>query len=288
MIIVGCPSSAELAKNISRKVKGAKFSLLNSKKFPDGETRLRFEKNVKGEHIVLVQSLFNPNDKIIEILFAAHTAKDLGAKKVTLVAPYLSYMRQDIRFYANDCISAKVQGELFKVFDEVITIDPHLHRIHSLNKVFKKGIRLSANSLIADYIKHHLKNPLVIGPDAESYQWADKIAEELHSHAIVLKKKRYNSRHVAIKLKNNISLKGCEVAIVDDIISTGHTMMETVKEAKKHGASKVYCICVHGLFADDAITKLKKLGAHVISTNTVPNESSKIDVSGIIAKALSK
>jgi len=284
-LIIGCSSSQELAKRVARKIK-AKYSDLNVKKFPDGETRLKFKTSVKGKDIVLVQTLYNPNDKIVEILFAAHTAKDLGAKSVTLVAPYISYMRQDTRFYAGDCISARVQARLFNVFDKVITIDPHLHRIHRMTDVFKHGKRLSANSLIADYIKHHLKNPMVIGPDAESYQWADKIAEELHSHAIVLKKKRYNARHVAIKLKDNISLKGRDVVIVDDIISTGHTMMEAVKQAKKHGAKKIYCICVHGLYALNADKKLKKMGVTLISTNTVPNPTTRIDVAELIAGSL--
>jgi len=286
MIIVGCSASQELARKIARKLK-AEFLALEVRHFPDGEIYLRFKKTVKGNTVVLVQSFFDPEEKIIEVLFAAHTAKDLGAKKVILMAPYLAYMRQDKRFHPGECISSHVMAKLFRVFDELITIDPHLHRIHKLSNLFKmKTKRLSANSLISAYIKKHFKNILVVGPDEESYQWARKVAEKIKAHAIVLKKRRYTSRKVRIKIHGE-NIKGKNIIIVDDIISTGHTMIETVREAKRHGAKNVYCLCVHGIFAEDAYKKLKKAGAkQIISTNTVPSKTSKIDVSDIIADSL--
>lgn len=286
MIIIGCSASKDLAKKISKKLKKP-YSELFVSKFPDNELYVRFKTNVKNKTVVLVQSLFEPNEKIIEILFAAYTAKDLGAKKLVLVAPYLAYMRQDKRFHPSGCISSEVIAKLFRVFDELITIDPHLHRHHSLRKLFKiKSKKLSANSLIADYIKKHFKNSIILGPDEESYQWAKKVAEKIKSHAIVLKKRRYTSRKVRIKIKG-MNLKGKNIVVVDDIISTGHTMMETVKEAKHLGAKKIECVCVHGIFAENAYEKLKKLGVkRIVSTNTIPNKAAKIDVSGLIADSL--
>ncbi|MFH1848901.1 MAG: ribose-phosphate diphosphokinase [archaeon] len=284
-MIIGCSASVELARNIARRAND-EFSPLLSEKFPDGETHLRFRTGIRGKDIALVQSLAHPNDKLIEILFAAHTARDLGARSVTLVAPYMAYLRQDKRFYPNECISARVTARLFRVFDRVITIDPHLHRIHRMSDLFRHSTRLSANSLIGEYIEEHFRDSLIIGPDEESCQWARKIAQHIKSHAVVLKKKRYNSRHVSIRIRGDVDLR-TNVVIVDDIISTGHTMIETVKEAKKLGAKKIYCICVHGIFAEDALTRLRKAGAAgIISTNSIEGPTSKIDISPLIARSL--
>jgi len=290
MIIIGCSGSVDVARSIAKKA-GKRFVKLDVRRFPDHEMFLKFpgSVSVRGKSVVLVQSLDHPSGKIIEVLFAAHTAKDLGAKKVILVAPYLAYMRQDKRFHYGECVSARVMGKLFSVFDAVITIDPHLHRIHNLADIFRHGTKLSANYLIGNYVKKHFKRNIIIGPDEESYQWARLVAKHIKSHAIVLKKKRWSAKKVRIKIKENIDLSKEDVVIIDDIISTGHTMIETVKEAKRLKAKRVYCMCVHGILADNAYQKLKKAGAAgIISTNTVKNKTNRIDVSGIIAKELEK
>ncbi len=285
--VIGFSDSSALAKKIARQVK-AKYSELELKKFPDGETYLRFKDDVKGKEVIFIESLNNPNEKIFDLILASHTAKELGAKKLTLVAPYMCYMRQDKRFNSGEAISSKIIGKLFHNFNKIITVDPHLHRYKSLKQVFSGNpVRLSANELISSYIKKNLKNVLIIGPDAESYQWAEEIAKHVKSHAIVLRKRRFNSRSVKIRLNNNVSLKGKDVVIVDDIISTGHTMIETVKEAKKHKAKNIYCIAVHGLNVENAYLKLKKLGVKkIIATNTIPGKDSLIDVSGLISESL--
>ena len=302
-MIIGCSNSKRLAKNIARKSR-QEYSELIIKKFPDGETYLRFKTDVKNKkskrffkpqnnilsnkEIVLVNSCHpNPNDALIELLFAAQTAKELGAKKVTIVASYIAYLRQDKRFHEGECKSNSIIAELLNCADELITIDPHLHRIKSLNDIFKiKTKRLSANKAIADFIEQNHKNALIIGPDEESYQWAEKIAEEINSHAIILRKKRYNSRSVRIKLKQDVDFKNKDVVIVDDIISTGHTMIEPIKQLKQKGVKKITCICVHGLFVEDALERLKRLGVDVISTNTIESKVSKIDVSKLVADNL--
>ena len=288
MIIVGWSASQKIAKEIAKKLKKPYYDL-KVDSFPDGETHLRFTNNAKGKNVVLVQTLNNPNDKLIEVIFAAYTAKDLGAKKVTLVAPYMAYLRQDKRFHSGECVSNKIIAKLFEVFDEIITIDPHLHRIKSLGKLFhKKTITLTANPLLSQYIKSKIKNAAVIGPDAESFQWALDVAKSAGCKATVLKKKRYSSTTVRIKLHEPELVKGKNVVIVDDIISTGHTMMETIKESKRAGAKSIYCICVHGIYADNSLPKLRKMGAKVIATNTIEGETSKINVAELISQALKK
>ncbi len=288
MIIIGCSASRKIAREISRKLRRPYYDL-KVDSFPDGETHLGFANDLKGKNVVLVQTLNNPNDKLIEVIFAAYTARDLGAKKVTLVVPYMAYLRQDKRFHAGECVSNRIIARLFSVFDEIITIDPHLHRVKSLGKLFhKKTITLTANPLLAGYIRKNIRDAAVIGPDAESFQWALDVARGAGCRATVLKKKRYSSTTVRIKLHEPKIAKGKNVVIVDDIVSTGHTMMETIKEAKKAGAKSIFCLCVHGIYADNALPKLRKMGAKVIATDTIPGETSKIGVAGLICDALKK
>jgi len=285
MIIIGCSKGKHLAQKIAKKLKGT-YSNLEVKKFPDGEISVRFINNVSGKVVVLVQSFYgNINDCVVEVIFAAETAKDFGAKKVFLVAPYFPYLRQDKRFKPGQAISNKITaGVISRYFDKVYIIDPHLHRETELSHLFSiQAERLTSNPYIADYIKKNIKNPLIVGPDWESYKWARNVAEMLGVASRILKKKRYSSYHVEIRLNKKIDLKGKNVVIVDDIISTGNTIQETAKILKRLGAGKIYCICVHGIFADNALSKLKRAKISVVSTNTIPSKVAKIDVSGVIA-----
>jgi ribose-phosphate pyrophosphokinase len=288
MIIVGCSNSPKLGLSLSRKVK-CSYLKLEKKHFPDGELYIRFKKSVKGQHVVLVQSFHpNPQEALVEIIWAAETARDLGAKKVTLVAPYLGFMRQDKRFNAGEAVSAKIAGKLIGNYvDKVVTVDPHAHRIRDLQSVFGcKFVSLTSNGAIAGFIKKNLKCDVVVGPDAESYQWAEAIAKHVGVKAVVLRKKRHSSRSVKVRFVEQVDFKGKAVVITDDIISTGHTMVEAVKAAKKKGAKSVVCVGVHGVFVEDAVGKMRKVGAGVITTDTIENEQAKIDVAALIAEAL--
>ena len=236
-----------------------------------------------------MQSFYrNISDCIIEVILAAKTAEDLGAKKIILAAPYFPYMRQDKRFHKGEAVSQLIiTGLIDKYFDSVYLMDPHLHRKNRMEYLFRiKSKRLTANSLIAAYIRKHIKNPVIIGPDEESYKWAKNVAEMIGAESRILKKKRYSSYHVEIKLNKKINLRSKNAVIVDDIISTGNTILETAKILRRFGAKKIYCICVHGIFVNDALNKLKKAKINVISTNTIPNKAAKIDVSGVIGEEL--
>ncbi len=282
--VVGCSNGVALGKSIARKLR-VPFEELLVQKFPDGELKIKFHSPVKGRHIMLVQTLHPPNEELVELVFALHTAKTLGAR-VTLVVPYMAYLRQDMRFHPGECVSNSIAAGLLSEADHIITIDPHLHRVKDLRQIFRCPVKtLSANSLLADFIRKRYKKELILGPDEESYQWAAKIAEAVKAHAVVLRKKRYGSRKVSIKIRG-VDIKGKTVVIVDDIVSSGHTMLETIKEAKRLGARKIVCLTVHGIFAENALAKIRKLGATVHATNTVPNKVADIDVSGIIVDAL--
>jgi ribose-phosphate pyrophosphokinase len=290
MIVVGLSNSQKLAKKIARRTKSA-FCPVIKNHFPDGEMYLRFLKNVKGQHVVLVQSFQpNPQEAFVEVILAAANARDLGAKKVTLVAPYLGYMRQDKRFNLGEPVSALITAKLIgRYVDRVVTVDPHAHRIPDLGTIFHCAFTaLTANRLLAEAIKKHLNADVVIGPDAESYQWAERIADFIKVPVTVFKKTRYSSRRVEVHVVNEIDLRGKQVVITDDIVSTGKTVIQAIKAAKKRGAKSVSCVAVHGVFAEDAYPKLRKAGAaHILTTNTIEkSKNSIIDVSSLIADAL--
>lgn len=282
MIFSGINSS-KIAGKIA-KHKKQKVNELRVKEFPDGELYLRFMKPIKGKNVEIIQTFHpNPNKALLISYFSIITAKELGAKKVRLIAPYLGFMRQDKRFHSGECQSNKIMADLLSSADEVITFDPHLHRINDMNEIFKtKTKKLSANKTIEEYIKKNWKDPWIIGPDSESYQWAKEIAKHINAHSTILKKKRYSSTVVRIKVKN-VEVKGKDVIIVDDIISSGNTMIEPIKQLKKMGAKSITCICIHGIFALDALQRLRRLGVKVISTNTIENPVSKIDISSVAA-----
>lgn len=287
MLIFGGEHSLALAKKIAAHKKAKCYSL-DLKKFPDGELYIRFPVEVRGEEVVIVQSMQpQPNDGLLHAYFACETAKDLGAKKITVVAPYIAYMRQDARFNPGECVTNVIVGKMFNTV-KFLTIDAHLHRTREITKLFGPGAQhLTSNSVVAQYIKKNFKNAVILGPDWESFQWAEKIAKMIHLPVTVLEKKRFSSRKVEVKMKIPIDFKGKNVVIVDDIISTGNTMIKACKLVKSLGAKSVHAIGVHGLFAEGALDKMKRNGfSSIVSTNTTENPVAKIDVSGVIAEKL--
>ena len=290
MIIIGCSKGLHLAQKIAKKLK-ASFSELRVKSFPDGETNLRFMKDVKGKEVVLVQSFYgNINDLIIEIFFAAETARDLGAKKVILAAPYFPYFRQDKRFKTGQCVSIEIMaGFVNKYFDGILVIDPHLHREKNLSELFNiRHEKLTANYYIGRWIKKNIRNPLIVGPDWESYKWAQRVAEEIGCDYVIMEKKRFSGRDVKVTLNKKVNFKGKNVILVDDMISTGNTIIEAAKNFRKMGVKKFNCVAVHGIFVEKALERLKKNGINVITTNTIPSRVSKIDISDLITEGIKK
>ena len=291
LIITSCGNSIPIAKSIARKLK-VKYSPLTINSFPDGDIYLKFDTKLKGKKLVIVQS-FHPNSdmSLFDIIFAAETAKDLGAKKVILVAPYLAYMRQDKRFNPGEAISSKIMAKLLNnSIDKIITIDPHLHRYKSLKDIFTiPSKKLTANPVIANYIhkKFNNKKTVILGPDWESYQWAEDIAKHCNMPATVLEKKRYSSHKVKVKMIKPIPIEGKDVVIIDDIISTGHTIIEAAKKAKKAGAKSITAIGVHGLFVD-GLDIFKKLNIKIVSTNCIEHKTNKIDITPLIVEVLKK
>src|SRR3989338_10125229 len=285
-MIVSLSGNPKVARNVSKLLHSSCMQL-EQKKFPDGELYLRFPKKL-DKNVVFIQSFYGEiNDRLVEAYFAAKEARK-HSKKITLVATYFPYLRQDEQFNPGEIVSNKIAAELASdAFDEVAVFDPHLHREGKLSDIFTvKATKLTANPLIAEYIRKKIKNPFIIGPDWESYKWAERVAEIVGCESAILEKKRKSSRKVVVKLTKKIEISDKNVVIIDDIISTGHTLLEAIKDLRKIGAKKITCIAVHGIFAENALEKLRKAKVSVITTNTIPNPTSKIDVSKVIADYL--
>ncbi|HDO7888680.1 TPA: ribose-phosphate pyrophosphokinase, partial [Legionella pneumophila] len=245
----------------------------------------------KNRSLIVVDSLNQPDEKILPLLFFAKTAKELGAQKIGLIAPYLSYLRQDKRFHEGEGITSRYFADILSTsFDWLMTIDPHLHRYHSLDEIYSiPTFVLHATAPIATWIKHHVPKPVLIGPDVESEQWVADIAEKGSFPYVILEKVRHGDKEVAISVPNLLKLESSTPILVDDIISTARTMVETVKQLHQAGVKSVVCIGVHALFAQDAYPLLSGIeGVQIITCNTIRHVTNAIDVSDLIAKDLAQ
>ena len=257
--------------------------------FPDGETSVTIDSEVDGRDIIFIAQLDNPNPKFLPLLFAAETTKALGGKRVALIAPYLPYMRQDIQFHPGEGVTSKYFAKLIShYFDALITIDPHLHRWHALNELYTIPAKtLHAMDEVSHWIQNNVTNPVLIGPDAESSQWVADISGKIHVPFLILEKVRKGDRVVEIFMSNIGLYKDCTPVLVDDIISTAATMIETVIHLKALKMKAPVCIGVHALFAGNAYTDLINAGADkIITCNTIAHVSNVINLKDVLVKAI--
>ena len=258
-------------------------------RFPDGELRLRLPPSLPAT-VVVFRSLDRPNEKLLELLLVARTARQLGAERVALVSPYLAYMRQDIAFNAGEVVSQQVVGGfLADLFDDVITIDPHLHRIDSLDEAIPvmHAVALSGAPLLGELIAAHHEHPLLIGPDAESAQWVAQAAAAHGWASGVCTKQRQGDREVVIELPAGLDPAGRAVVLVDDMASSGRTVARAAEALLAAGAVSVDVALTHALFADDALEVVKAAGVgEVWSTDSVAHPSNAVAVAPMLADAL--
>jgi ribose-phosphate pyrophosphokinase len=270
---------------------GAQSGSLVLHRFPDGECRVRIDQPLRDKLVVIVTRLDCPDDKLLPLLFAAATARDLGADAVGLVAPYLAYMRQDRRFHAGEGISARYfSGVLSQAVDWLVTVDPHLHRIRKLEQLFPIPVEsVHAAPLMADWIRTHVKSPMLIGPDDESVQWVGALANQLGVAHALLSKRRSNDRTVELGLPDLSPCLGHQPVLVDDIIASGATMLQAIRLLRRAGWPSPACMAVHAVFAGNAYEALQVAGAIRIATcNTIPHPSNAIDVSELLAAAVAR
>jgi ribose-phosphate pyrophosphokinase len=253
--------------------------------FPDGESLVRVA-TPAGRDAYLVRSLHDPNAKLVETLLATDALRRAGAQTVTLIAPYLPYMRQDAVFRRGEPISQHVIGRcLGAAFDGVVTVQPHLHRVDSLSEVVPGPSRaLSAAGPIAAWIGRQ-SGTWVIGPDEESRPWVEAIACPIGASFAIAEKKRRGDVSVGVRLPR--LPRGCRAVIVDDIASSGATIAATARAARRAGAAVVDAAVVHAIFARGAGRRIRSAGVRrLVSCDTIPHPSNAISVAPLIAAAM--
>lgn len=274
------PRAARLAA-----LTGGEVCALEMHTFPDGETCPRLMQSVSGGSIAIVCTLNQPNEKFMPLVFAAEAAREQGARKIGLIAPYLAYMRQDMAFQPGEAITSRTFACLVsRTFDWLITVDPHLHRTHSLSEIYSIPTRtLHAGLAIAAWIKENVTHPFLIGPDEESRQWVAEVAARCHASFAILSKERLGDRDV-LTATDHLSLPdNATPVLLDDIVSSGGTMVETIRSIRPQTSRPPIIVAIHGVFAPGAERAIRETGARLITSNSVPGVHAAIDVDGLIA-----
>jgi len=271
--------------------------MVDRHRFPDGEMRLRLPVVLSGR-VLLWRSLDRPNDKLVELLIAAPAARELGARELVLACPYLAYMRQDAAFAPGEAVSQRHVGRFLSgLFDTVLTVDPHLHRVSSLDAVLPgcRTIVVSAAGALGAHVAALADDPLLIGPDEESLPWVRRAALEGartasrrrpldHTTCI---KQRLGNHAVTIRLADDVALAGRRVVLVDDLASTARTLEAAARICLARGAASVDAAVVHALLDEDAERSLRQAGVRRLwSSCSVPHRSNAIDVVPLLAAAL--
>ena len=287
-MICAMPGNEKFAERLCTELRTQAVTL-ESRHFPDGESYLRFRQDLKGQEVALVCTLNDPDGKTLPLLFAARTARELGASKIGLVAPYLGYMRQDRRFQDGEAVtSVHFAALLSQAFDWLVTVDPHLHRRGSLSEIYSIPNKVvAAAPAMAQWIRANVSEPLVVGPDSESEQWAAEVAAACAAPHAVMSKTRVGDRRVEIEAPPLSRWKGRTPVLLDDIISSARTMALAARKIQEAGLRAPICIGVHGVFSPDALDALRDAGVtKVVSTNSITHETNGIDVSALVARAM--
>ncbi len=284
MYILGGTSAKNVAGNLANKIQQPLLQA-TYKRFPDDEFYVRVLDDISGEDVMIVQTAY-PDQKIVELLLMQDAVHDAGAKKITVVLPYFGYSRQDKKFEEGEAISSRAVAQHISMYaDCVITVDPH--KQHILKFFTVPAYSCSAVSTIAQHLKE--KNiDFVLAPDKGAKDRAKEAATLIDCEYDYLEKTRIDGTTVKVTPKK-LDARGKHVAIIDDIISTGGTMANSIKELKKQGAKTVSVACTHGLFVGGAKEKLLSADCdEIISTDTIETEFSKVSAAGCIAEFLLK
>jgi ribose-phosphate pyrophosphokinase len=283
-IVYSLPGHEKLRTRLSAVLECVEGTL-TVREFPDGETYVRGETPCSGDAIVAA-NLFQPNAQILPLLYSVRAVRQLGAKRVVLVSPYLPYMRQDKRFKSGEVVTSRIFSKLLSdTVDGLVTVDPHLHRFSNLDEIYSIPTRAQhAAPAMAHWIRAHVKRPLFVGPDSESRQWVSGIAELSGAPFIVLSKVRRGDRDVEIIVPPHRPWHGHTPVLIDDIISTAQTMIVAVGHLMQAGYAAPVCVGVHAVFARGAFDSLKRAGAaDIVTCNTIEHPSNAVDLTATLA-----
>jgi ribose-phosphate pyrophosphokinase len=267
---------------------GVPWALVQRHRFPDGESKLRLPPQLPADVLVL-RGLHHPHDKLVELLITLPAARALGARRILLVAPYLAYMRQDMAFTPGEAVSQRhIAALLAAHVDGLVTVDPHLHRIASLDEVMPgcRSLALSAAPLLGAWVAQHVPGALLLGPDEEALQWVAAAGQAQALDHAVCHKQRLGDRDVRVTLPQ-LPLQGRAVVLMDDVASTGRTLAEAAAAALAAGAASVDVAVTHALFVGDALAQLRAAGVrHVWSSDAVPHATAVVPLAGLLAGAV--
>lgn len=285
--LLSMPGTEDLGARVAAEL-GVPHAVVETHRFPDGETRVAVRREVAAS-AALVARLDGPDARIVPALLAASAARARGAARLGLVAPYLPYMRQDVEFTPGEAVSARVVPALLRSgFDWLVTVDPHLHRIHDLAEVFGGEARtVAAAPAVAAWLRARVAAPLVVGPDRESEQWVADVAERLGAPHVVLTKVRRGDHDVEVRLPDEALDRGRTPVLVDDLVSTAGTMIQGVRALRGAGLPAPVCVGVHGLFVGRAYEDLLGAGpAAIATTDSVVHATNAIGVAPLLADAV--
>lgn len=291
--VYGFEETADAARRLAAAL-NLPFREIELHRFPDGESLVRVD-SVPSSGAgggLLYRSLDHPNDKLIELMLAASVLRDAGAAPLTLLAPYLCYMRQDKAFRPGEAVSQGVVGRFLSgLFERVVTVEPHLHRTHRLAEVFPgaKAVKVSAAALLAERLRQDgvTTDTLLVGPDTEARQWVEAVAQPLGLEVLIGQKVRSGDRDVKIAVPNVERARGRPVVLIDDLVSTGGTLVECAEQLTAAGAASIEAMAVHMLCGSEEEAQLCAAGLFRLrSTDSVPHPSNAIHLAPLLAAVL--
>ena len=285
--VIGGDSSSDLAKRIARKLK-APYIKTEKKVFPDGESKITINRVPKKSTVLVVQSTYPPVDtNLLELLSIVSKVQKFSSK-IFAIIPYMGYARQDREFLDGEIITIGVVGKLLKAsgVKKVLTVDIH-------SKLALKELKISSENvsamevLVKHFKKMKMKDPLVVSPDLGGKERAEKFSNLLKTDFIILKKHRDRRTGKVNILSEKVDVKNRDLILVDDMISTGGSIVKATKFLKRHQCKRIFVACTHALLVNNAAKNIKNAGvSQIISTNTIPGDSAKVDVSKVISDAL--
>lgn len=289
-LILAHPEATRLTAALCSRL-DAELGELQLRRFPDGESFVRVLSPVQGRDVILAWPLDHPDAHSVALYLLACALREQGAARIILAAPYLAYMRQDFAFHPGEAVSARHYARWLSSFlDGLVTLDPHLHRIHHLDEVYSIPSRVvAAAPALAEWIAGHVDKPLLIGPDEESEQWVADVATRVGAPHRVLSKERRGDREVEVSVPDVAAHLDCTPVLVDDIISTGRTMLAALHHLREAGLRPALCVGVHALFAGDAYQALLAARpADIVTCNTIAHPSNRIDIAALLADGVGR
>jgi len=285
--VIGGNASSDLAKRIARKLK-ATYIKTERKVFPDGESKITIKQIPKKNIVIVVQSTYPPVDtNLLELLSIVSKVQKFSSK-VYAVIPYIGYARQDREFLGGEIITIRIVGKLLKAsgVKKILTVD--IHSKLALKELKIPSENVSAMEVLVNHFKKmNIKEPLIVSPDLGGKERAKKFANILKTDYIVLKKHRDRKTGKVDILSGKVNVKNRNLILVDDMVSTGGSIVKATQFLKKQKCGQVFVACTHALLVNNASKKIKSAGvSQIISTNTIPGDSAKVDVSKVISDAL--